>query len=177
MTVNGTPIPADDCSEPALPTIQKVGVAATQDPDDPSRWLVSYNVTVTSGGYDTFYSLSDTPGFPAGVDLTEGRAQRTDIPAQPVLPITTGADFVTDVALLAGEVHVYQVSWLVDVTVTANPDDADCTGQPGSGFFNTATLTVGAIPVDDDGLHPRRGPRLSDDHEDRDLDQPGPGHR
>ena len=58
---------------------------------------------------------------------------------------------------------------------TANPDDADCTGQPGSGFFNTATLTVGAIPIDDDGLHPRGRPRLPDGHQDRDVDQPGPG--
>ena len=79
VTVNGTTIPADDCSEPALPTIEKVGVAATQEPDDPARWLVSYNLTVTSGGYDTFYSLSDTPGFPVGVTLSQGRAQRTDI--------------------------------------------------------------------------------------------------
>ena len=102
VTVNGTEIPADDCSEPALPTIQKVGVAATQDPDDPSRWLVSYNVTVTSGGYDTFYSLSDTPGSRSASTSSQGRAQRTDIPAQPVLTITTGTDFVTDVALLRG---------------------------------------------------------------------------
>ena len=154
MTVNGNEIPADDCSEPALPTIEKVGVGAAQDPDDPSRWLVTYNVTVTSGGYDTFYSLSDTPGFPVGVDLVEGRAQRTDIADEPVLTITTGADFVTGVGLLAGETHVYQVAWLVDIQDTADPDDADCTGEPGNGFFNTATLTVGAIPIDDEDCIP-----------------------
>ena len=149
VTVNGISIPADDCSEPALPTIEKVGVAATQDPDDPSRWLVSYDVTVTSGGYDTFYSLSDTPGFPVGVDLVSGTARRTDIPAQPVLTISTGADFVTDVPLGADDTHVYQVSWVVEITDIAVPGDADCTGEPGNGFFNTATLTVGAVPIDD----------------------------
>ncbi|GAA1982345.1 hypothetical protein [Microbacterium pumilum] len=154
VTVNGAVIPADDCSEPALPTVVKAGVSATQDPDDASRWLVSYDVTVTSGGYDTFYSLSDTPGFPVGVDLTQGQAQRTDIAGEPVLTITTGTDFVTDVALLAGETHVYRVSWLVDIQDTADPDDGDCTGQPGSGFFNTATLTVGAIPIDDSDCIP-----------------------
>ena len=78
LTVNGEVIPADDCSEPALPTIQKVGIAATQDPDDPSRWLVSYSLTVTSGGYDTFYSLSDTPGSrPASTSRRVGRSAPT----------------------------------------------------------------------------------------------------
>ena len=41
------------------------------------------------------------------------------------------------------------MSWLVDIDRAVDPDDADCTGQPGNGFFNTATLTVGAIPIDD----------------------------
>ena len=89
------------------------------------------------------------PGFPAGVDLGDGRAQRTDIPDQPVLPITTGSRLRHRRGPAAGATHVYRVSWLVDVTDGVDPDDADCTGQPGSGFFNTATLTVGAIPVDD----------------------------
>ncbi|HEX5859998.1 MAG TPA: hypothetical protein VFY91_17955 [Microbacterium sp.] len=153
VTAAGTSAQADDCSEPALPTIQKVGVAASQNPQDPSRWLVSYDVTVTSGGYDTFYSLSDTPGYPVGVDLVEGRAQRIDA-AGPVLTITSGADFVTGVPLAADAAHVYRVSWVVEVTDTADPDDAECTGQPGSGFFNTATLTVGDVPIDDSDCIP-----------------------
>src|SRR5207253_98257 len=103
-------------SEPALPTIAKQGVSAVQDDVDPTQWLVSYDVTVTSGGYDTFYSLSDTPGFAPDLTLGAGTAQRTDIVAQPVLPITSGADFVTDVALPAGAMHVYRVTWVVTVT-------------------------------------------------------------
>ena len=71
--------------------------------------------------------------------------------------------------------HTYQVSWLVDIADTADPDDADCTGQPGNGFFNTATLTVGAIPIDDTTAS-RGRPRLPDGHQDRDVDEPGPGH-
>ena len=82
-----------------------------QDDVDPTKWLVSYDVTVTSGGYDTFYSLSDTPAFAPSLTLGAGTAQRTDIAAQPVLTITSGTDFVTDVALPAGATHVYRVTW------------------------------------------------------------------
>lgn len=148
VTVNGVPIPADDCSEPALPEIVKEGVSATQDAVDPAKWTVTYNVTVTSGGFDTFYSLSDTPAFAAGITLGAGTAQRTDILNQPLLPITSGTEFVTDAALLADETHVYRVSWVVEVTDAFNEDDAACTNEPGSGFFNTATLLVGDIPTD-----------------------------
>ncbi|MEU1971682.1 hypothetical protein ABZ477_08490 [Microbacterium sp. NPDC019599] len=148
VTVNGIEIPADDCSEPALPTIVKVGISAVQDAVDPAMWLVSYDVTVTSGGYDTFYSLSDTPDFASGITLGDGTAQRTDV-AGPVLPIAPGTDFVTGVALPAGATHVYRVTWLVEVTDAFEVDAAECTGEPGSGFFNTATLLVGDIPIDD----------------------------
>ncbi|GAA1943964.1 LPXTG cell wall anchor domain-containing protein [Microbacterium deminutum] len=148
VTVNGTTIPANDCSEPALPTIAKAGVSAVQDASDPDTWVVSYDVTVTSGGLDTFYSLSDTPAFAAGITLGAGTAQRTDIAGQPVVPITSGADFATDVPLPAGATHVYRVSWTVVVTNAFSPNQAECTGTPGSGFFNTATLTVGDIPID-----------------------------
>ena len=72
-----------------------------------------------------------------------------------MLTITSGTDFVTGVALPAGATHVYRVSWIVDVDrTTSTPAYADCTGQPGSGFFNTATLTVGAIPIDDSDCIP-----------------------
>ncbi|QIG38594.1 VWA domain-containing protein [Microbacterium sp. 4R-513] len=148
VTVNGVGIPADDCSTPELPTVQKEGVSATQDPDDPAMWTVSYDVTVTSGGYDTFYSLSDTPAFAAGITLGTGSAQRTDIASPPITPITPGTDFVTGVALPAGATHVYRVTWTVEVTDAFVQDDGECTGEPGSGFFNTATLLVGDIPID-----------------------------
>ncbi|KAA9147114.1 VWA domain-containing protein, partial [Microbacterium lushaniae] len=148
LTVAGDEVPASDCSEPALPTIEKVGVAVTQDPDAPTRWTVTYDLTVTSGGYDTFYSLGDSPSFPEGVTLGAGTAQRTDTEAQPLLPVTPGADFVTGVALAAGATHVYRVTWQVELTDAYSEDDAACTGEPGSGFFNAALLQVGSIPID-----------------------------
>jgi len=154
VTVAGEEIPDSDCSEPALPTIEKVGIAATQNPADPEEWTVTYDVTVTSGGFDTFYSLSDTPAFPTGIELGAGTAQRTDIADQPVLPVTSGTEFVTDVALAADATHVYRVSWTVRLTSGYSEDDAECTGEPGSGFFNAAELSVGDIPIDDTACIP-----------------------
>ena len=81
--MNGVDKSANNCSEPSQPTIAKVGVSATDNPSNPSEWRVTYQVTVTAGASDTFYSLSDTPGFPVGATLGVGNAQRTDIPSQP----------------------------------------------------------------------------------------------
>lgn len=148
VTVNGEPITADDCVEPELPTFQKIGVSAAQDEDDASKWLVTYELRVTGGGYDTFYSLSDTPEFADGISVISGAAQRTDTdPDGPVIPVTPGAEFVTDVPLgAADEPHVYTIAWLVDISDTFDPDLAECDGE-GTGFFNTAVLSIGEIEI------------------------------
>ncbi|WP_318354384.1 MULTISPECIES: VWA domain-containing protein [Microbacterium] len=148
VTVNGEPITDDACTEPELPTFEKVGVSASQDEDDATKWLVTYELRVTGSGFDTFYSLSDTPEFADGISVISGAAQRTDIdPAGPVIPVTAGADFVTDVPLGAtDEPHVYTVAWLVDITDTFDPDLAACDGE-GTGFFNTALLSIGEIEI------------------------------
>lgn len=155
VTVSGEPVYADDCVSPELPTFQKLGVSATQDPDDASRWLVSYELRVTTGGYDSFYSLSDTPAFAPGITVLSGTAQRTDAdPDGPVLPVTSGVDFVTDVPIGAADApHVYTVSWLVDLTGAFEPDTATCDGT-GTGFFNTALLSVGEVGIPDDDCIP-----------------------
>ncbi|MGU3647046.1 VWA domain-containing protein [Microbacterium sp. C23T] len=155
VTVNGEAIPADDCSEPKLPTFQKMGVSAAQDEDDASKWLVTYELRVTGSGYDTFYSLSDTPAFAPGIDVISGVAQRTDTdPVGTPIPVTAGADFVTNVPLGADdEPHVYTIAWLVDITDTFDPDLAACEGE-GTGFFNTALLSIGEIEIPGDACIP-----------------------
>ena len=105
VTAAGKKSTADDCATPELPTILKEGVSATQDETDPDMWAVTYKVTVTAGAYDTFYDLSDTPAFAPGVTLGAGTAQRTDIVDQPMIPITSGVDFVTDQAIAANTAH------------------------------------------------------------------------
>lgn len=152
LTVNGQGKTDDACSEPSVPTIEKLPVSAMQDPEDASQWFVSYTVRVTGGETDVYYDLSDSPAFAAGIELLSGTAQLQ--PDGPIEPITSGVDFVTSVSLAAGEVHEYQVVWLVDVTDAFDPQDQVCTGEPGNGYFNAATLTVGEYTDEADACIP-----------------------
>src|SRR5690606_11631764 len=65
-----------DCIEPKLPKIEKAAEGATQSSTDADQWSVSYLLTVTPQGTDTYYDLGDQPGFPTGVNLVSGTAQR-----------------------------------------------------------------------------------------------------
>lgn len=157
LTANGIERPADDCSEPSLPTITKTATGAVQQSDDASKWLVSYLVTVTSGGLDTFYDLSDSPDFAPGISLGEGTAQRTDIADQPVVDITSGVVFANDVALPAGATHTYRVTWLADLEDNYDPEEsASCGATPSAdhGFYNRAVLTVGGVVRDGEACIP-----------------------
>lgn len=145
VTAGGESSTADDCATPKLPSFTKVGVSATQSDRDATQWLVTYELRVTSGGYATAYSLSDTPAFAGGIEVLSGDAQRTDVPGKPIA-VTAGEDFVSDVPLGAAETHVYRITWLVDVTEEFNPAIGVCDGT-GSGFFNTAALSVGDVEI------------------------------
>ncbi len=145
VSANGASHTAEDCSSPELPTAKKAPVSSVQNPSNPDNWTVTYTVTVTGGKYDSFYSLSDTPAFASGITLGAGTAQLT---GGAVLPITSGTDFAVNQPIAAGATVVYTVTWQATLTNGYNPDTANCTGEPGSGFFNKATLTSGSLPVD-----------------------------
>lgn len=147
------------CTEPNLPTIEKTPGGAVQQ-TDPSQWAVTFNLTVTGQGADTFYDLADVPDFVDGVELISGSATLDG--AEPVtvpLPVDGGEPmpFVDGVALGGSEVHEWVVTWIVDVPARILPPELrECTEQ-GGGFDNRALLTVGdvvqtadaCIPVDD----------------------------
>lgn len=146
-TANGESDSAEACAPPRLPVIEKRGVSAMQDPLDASRWAVSYDVTVTSGGDATFYSVMDQPYFASGITRLSATAQRTDAGAPApvaVLPVLEGEPFVVDQPLGAADVHVYRVVWVVEITDEFVQETGVCAGE-GTGFFNSATLTVGLI--------------------------------
>ncbi|WP_146197059.1 DUF11 domain-containing protein [Serinibacter arcticus] len=142
-TSAGTSTEVEACAEPSTPTVDKTFVSAVQD-SATGLWAVTTTLTVTGGESPTFYSLSDVPGYPSGATIVGQSVTGPDGPItwDGVAPI------VTDVALAAGEVDVYTV--VHTVRVTATPADRECTGEPGSGFFNAAALSTGAGVVDED---------------------------
>lgn len=152
VTAAGHSLEDTACAEPALPTITKDAVSAVQDSTDPELWRVSYLLTVTPNGFDTFYSLSDTPDFSAGVVLGAGTAQRTDTdPASAEIAITSGKPFSSEPVAIGGDegAHTWLVTWEATLAADSSPEQAECEG-PGTGFFNSAALTQGGTVVGED---------------------------
>ncbi|WP_029145653.1 LPXTG cell wall anchor domain-containing protein [Microbacterium luticocti] len=148
LLAGGHTADADACDTPTRPTVSKTGVSAVQNPDDADQWTVTYDITVdNTAGKATVYSLSDTPHFAAGVAVTGGTATGPGISGTGVA-ITAGDDFATDVALPAGAVHTYTVTWTVRLGDDYSAQNEQCTGRSGHGFFNTATMTVGGDATD-----------------------------
>ncbi len=68
LTVGGVPTTVSDCANPAYPTITKTAVG---DPvDNAGQWTLKYELTVANPtAQDLYYVLTDTPDFPAGVQI------------------------------------------------------------------------------------------------------------
>ncbi|QIG38593.1 DUF11 domain-containing protein [Microbacterium sp. 4R-513] len=160
VTAAGDSDTADACAEPKLPKIEKTGLGAIQNPQNASQWLVSYLITVTPSGFDDHYRLDDIPGFPVGVSLGDGLAQRVDLANQPLsgFPLIhiLANKILDNVEIGANDApHRYLVTWLADVTNTVTEELGTCVStQSGRGFYNTATMTVGGIPLSDDACIP-----------------------
>ncbi|KIP52725.1 DUF11 domain-containing protein [Leucobacter komagatae] len=140
-----------DCAEPGVPSIAKTAVGAVQDATDPDLWHVSYLLTVTPSGFDTFYSLTDTPAFADGIALGAGTAKRTgDDQSQAAFPITPGTVFAgSPVALGAtDEPHTWLVTWEASLPGELSPELSECAGT-GTAFFNTAALLQGTEIIDE----------------------------
>ncbi len=143
LTVNGVETEAADCSSPTLPKFTKNFVDAIAA--GANTWNVQFDLVADNSGFgskDVYYTLADLPGFPTGVDVNSVTVSgfATSLPT-------------TAVRLPSGSVHTYRIT--INATVPAGfpTDELTCTGEPGSGFYNAATLTVGndALPSDDCG--------------------------
>ncbi|WP_345803471.1 SpaA isopeptide-forming pilin-related protein [Microbacterium sp. AZCO] len=147
------------CTQPGLPTVVKTPQSALQQAD-PSVWKVSYLITVTPHGTDTFYDLNDVPGFASGVNVVSGTAQRVDTdPDGAVVPNipSNGDPFVTGVALGGSDApHQWLVTWTVRIPAQIPPATRDCGETPtaGNGFFNEAVLTVSGVDQNSDTCIP-----------------------
>lgn len=145
VTAAGTAISRHDCSEPSFPVIAKQAQSVVQVADDPDGYDVSYLITVTAGASDGYYDLTDTPEFAAGLTIVDGSATRVSPTAQGPVGVTSGVPFATGVPIAAGAVHSWTVTWRVERTDAFDPADQSCTGEPGSGLFNAATVSFGGV--------------------------------
>ena len=162
VTSGGDSDTAFGCIEPKLPTIAKAPAGAVQL-DDPSQWAVTFTLTVTGRGTDTFYDLADVPDFVEGVHLISGSAFRVDAGADPeavanTVPLPVAGEdpvpFVTDVALGGSGVHEWRVTWIVSVpTQVLPPELRDCATE-GGGLNNQAILTVDDVEQTSDACIP-----------------------
>lgn len=152
LTVAGVPADASACDSPSAPKIVKSGATSTQQAD--STWNVAYTLTVSNtdpGAKPSYYSLTDDPAFPAGVDYLSYAIDG----GAPVTPYD-GSPFtvVSNAPIPAGATHEYTVVLNVDVPVGAiDPDELECKTQEnpdGVGFLNNATVRSGQITRSDD---------------------------
>ena len=120
-------------------------VSSTAENVDGS-WTITYHLVVTNPdrGLAATYSLSDTPGFGAGITIT-GAAVTTPVGTAGPAWDGSGTDILaTDRPLVAGATETWTIALTATVAGDASPVDTSCNprGTPGFGFFNTATITT-----------------------------------
>lgn len=151
LTANGESTVADDCAMPVVPEFEKNFTSAEQNDD--ATWNVGFTLLVsnpsTSSGL--YYSLSDIPGFATGATI-ESITVAVD---GGTASAWNGTDaLATDRLLPAGGTDTYALVFTVTVPVGIDSDVLDCTGEPGNGFFNAATLTTGNDTLSDEDCGP-----------------------
>ncbi|WP_152030967.1 VWA domain-containing protein [Agromyces aureus] len=161
LKVAGTSTDASACGFPSAPKIVKSGATSMQRLDD-GTWDVSYTLTVSNtdpGAKPSYYTLTDDPAFPAGVDYL---SYQIDAQA-PVTPYD-GSPFTvaSNKAIAADAVDVYTVVINVDAPAgEIPPAELECKtdNNPGGvGFLNNAIVTSGEITrTDDDCTNIDRG--------------------
>ena len=142
------------CSAPVSPTLDKTFVSATQHLTAGAwdgSWDVTYTVAVDNPSPTTglIYSLSDTPGFPAGVTINGGTVVGSDgtdpiTVLNPSVPGGVTFGIVDGRSLPAGGTDTYTI--VLNATVPADFDPAlgECTeNTAGNGFYNLADATSG----------------------------------
>lgn len=155
--VGGTPIADHACVSITPPTVSHTKTLKSYSQNADGTWTVVYDVNVTAAGSGVaLYNLSDVPKFGAGITAT-GTATG---PAQAASWDGAGTTtLATNQPIQAGAAQKYTITLIATVAagVIGTPA-ADCTleqGEAGTGFLNTATLTVnGKSTTDEDCASP-----------------------
>ncbi|WP_350347366.1 hypothetical protein ABIQ69_12070 [Agromyces sp. G08B096] len=146
LTVNEQPLERSVCADPEFPTaVKTVSGGPILNGDDTDT--VEYEIAVTGAEtLQTHYDLSDAPVLPDGVTFT---ATAEDPDGNPVAGWTgTGAAtaLAADRPIGAGEVEVWTITVVADVSELTTIDDARCVEETeGKGFYNGAVFSTGLI--------------------------------
>jgi hypothetical protein len=142
------------CAAPGSPTVVKNVISAVESPQ--WHWVITYGVTVTNGTQNQVsYSLTDTPGFASGMDISSAAVtqQRTGADGANVGAATSVAGWTgvaphaalaSGMTLPAGDTDTYVVTVHAVVDEQIDTSLLTCsTDGAGHGFFNAATMTSG----------------------------------
>lgn len=156
LSLGGVPVDSDDaCLEIGNPNI---GVAksdpatVTVNPDH--TMSATYTIGVTNAGTGPGeYTLSDDfSGFPSWVTVSGATVTApAGVSANATLPAAGGDITTAPVGLAGGQTHTYTVTVTFTAAPTATADGAQCSGEPGDGLFNLASIVATNGPDDDDG--------------------------
>ena len=125
----------------------------------PNRWLVSFDLVIQStGDADGSYTLIDTLNFSSG-GIVLGETANVSTVQGSLNPALASGIFtpqngsalqvsVAGLAIGAGAEHRYSIE-VPFAVVEGQLQNGQCTGLPGNGLFNLATLT-GPVQVEDD---------------------------
>lgn len=145
----GTVVSDEDCDAPTAPELTKTGTSVVQVTGKPNQFDVTYLLSVTAAEHDGFYDLVDEPDFADGIETVSGTVTQVQPTTGEPISVTAGEVFAEDVAIAAGEDHEWEITWRVTLTSAYSEEDASCGEEPGSGLFNSATLTWGGAPIED----------------------------
>ncbi len=152
---NGEPVDDTGCADAPSTTIDKTLTSVT--PNGDGTFSLVYELTVERTGDGPAYTLFDELHYGDAVTVDSVSASNTTpgtILDNPNFDGVTDTLIVFGVAIGDGDTHVYDVEIVATVDPTsATFADTDCTiggGETGSGFSNTATLTVNGSSIDDE---------------------------
>lgn len=135
-------------NSPAALAVNK-GVPVITSTGTIGQYTAKYTVTVTNGGgASSIYTLSDTVGYPAGIVLNGWAvtAEAGGVVNSPLPPVANGvANQIssTDVVIAAGISHAYTVTIAFTASAELAGTELTCTGNVGSGAYNTASINAG----------------------------------
>ncbi|MEO1056176.1 MAG: DUF11 domain-containing protein [Actinomycetota bacterium] len=154
----GDPSTDDDCGDLPDPqvSIDKTALGNASNNGD-GTWTILYLIDVTNaaaagtGSYDLDDQVLPSPGVTVE-DLSAENLEPGDIDVLASFGESSD-DIVLGEQIEAGVTHTYRVTAVVSLDIEPNVTYVPCDGTeiaPGEGLYNTASITVDGVTIDDD---------------------------